>query len=92
VLDERSVNEAPERFELRARHVREPEAEEHHVVPLQHRRPSVFPRTRPLAVRRQAYAQQVSAYIAWLAERSEADGGLRVPRARDSPRGISSAI
>jgi hypothetical protein len=38
----------------------------------------------PLAVRtRQAYAAQVSAYIAWLAERPDADGALREPRARD---------
>jgi len=38
----------------------------------------------PLAVRtRQAYAAHVSAYIAWLAERPDADGALREPRARD---------
>lgn len=38
----------------------------------------------PLAMRtRQAYAAQVSAYIAWLAERPDSDGALREPRARD---------
>ncbi len=38
----------------------------------------------PLAVRtRQAYAAHVSAYIAWLAVRPDADGALREPRARD---------
>ncbi|MCA1678935.1 MAG: tyrosine-type recombinase/integrase [Actinobacteria bacterium] len=38
----------------------------------------------PLAVRtRQSYAAHVSTYIAWLAERADADGALREPRARD---------
>ena len=38
----------------------------------------------PLAARtRQAYAAHVSTYVAWLAERPEAEAALREPRARD---------
>lgn len=38
----------------------------------------------PLAARtRQAYAAHVSSYVAWLAERPEAEAALREPRARD---------